>query len=61
MTLLPPTWGDIVSVIIFLVTLHMYHTRNVARFAKLELKVGLMWSQLKSRLNIREDNEEVDE
>lgn len=58
MSLLPPTWGDVVSVIVFLVTLHMYHTRNVARFAKLELKVGLMWSQLKSRLNIHTDDED---
>lgn len=58
MSLLPPTWGDVVSVIVFLVTLHMYHTRNVARFAKLNNRVNIMWNHIKARLNIDDSGDE---
>lgn len=55
----PPTWGDVISVVVFLVTLHAYHVRNVQRFSKIEMRVNIMWSQLKRRLHIDDSDEEV--
>jgi len=58
MQLLPPTWGDVASVIIFLVTLHLYHTKNVRRFSKLNTRVNIMWNHIKARLNIDDSGDE---
>lgn len=55
-----PEWltpGDLIQMSTLIVTLGLLHKSNTAKFAKMEVKVDLMWLHLKARLNIHEEDD----
>lgn len=59
-----PTWfsreislGNVIAMAVMLGTFYKFHIANVQRIAEIETKVNLMWSHLKRRLQINDEDE----
>lgn len=50
--------GNILTAVIFVVTLLGLHKSNVERLTKLQLKVNLMWNDYKRRFHVKDDEDD---
>lgn len=60
-----PSWlskdislGNLITLAATLITLYKFHISNVARIVEIETKVNFMWSRLKTRLQINDEEDE---
>lgn len=49
--------GTILAVATLMFTFYRYHNSNISRLQKIETRVELMWSALKNRLNMSDNDE----
>jgi hypothetical protein len=48
--------GSILTILSIIITLYIFHTRNIARFARLEMQVKAMWRHF-----VRQRRDELDD
>jgi hypothetical protein len=49
--------GTLLAFAALMFTFYRYHNSNISRLTKIETRVELMWSALRARLNMSDENE----
>lgn len=44
--------GNVISLLVMMITLYTLHTKNVERIARIELRVETMWDSFKRKFHV---------